>query len=134
MLDPEAEAFVAEVVNNHSAVLFALEWCEFSWSARKLFGLLGIDYKSVDLDSVPFQENNRGGKIREVLADRTGAVTIPQIFICGKYLGGCTELFDAVKDGSVQALLTANGVAFDQSLAIDPYSLLPNWVQPRKSA
>jgi len=133
-LDPHAEAFVTEVVNQEAVVLFALEWCEFSWSVRKLFDLLDIEHRSVDLDSVPYQENNQGGKIRAVLAERTGAATIPQIFICGKHIGGCTELFDGIRDGSVQSLLTSNGIGFDQDQRIDPYQLLPKWVQPRMSA
>ena len=133
-LDPEAKAFVTEVVDNEAVVLFALEWCEFSWSVRKLFDLLNIEYRSVDLDSVPYQENNRGGRIRAVLADRIGSATIPQVFIGGKHIGGCTELFDAIRNGSAQALLTANGIGFDANVQIDPYELLPKWVQPRKSA
>ena len=56
---------------------------------------LGIEYRSIDLDSVAYQADDRGGKIRAVLAERTGAPTIPQIFIGGEHVGGCTELFDA---------------------------------------
>ena len=51
-------------------VLFALEWCEFCWSVRKLFAQLGIAYRSVDLDSVEYQADDLGGRIRAVLADR----------------------------------------------------------------
>jgi cysteine synthase A len=82
-LDADAERFVRETVAQQPVVLFALEWCEFCWSARKFFSQLGIDYYSVDLDSVEYQEGDRGGKIRAVLAAQTGAVTIPQIFIGG---------------------------------------------------
>jgi cysteine synthase A len=36
---PEAEAFVTKVTSDpsHPVVMFALEWCEFCWSVRKLF-------------------------------------------------------------------------------------------------
>ncbi len=114
--------------------MFALEWCEFSWSVRKLFGQLGIKFKSVDLDSVEYQKGNRGGKIRAVLADKIGVPTIPQVFIGGRHIGGCTELFDAMYDGSMQQLLDDNSVAFNKDIDINPYELLPNWVHPRKSA
>lgn len=133
-LDAEAVQFVEKLIVSEAVVLFALEWCEFCWSVRKLFGKLGIDYRSVDLDSVQYQENDRGGKIRAVLAERIGAGTIPQIFIGGEHIGGCTELFDAVRDGSVQKRLQECGVTWDSSVEIDPYSLFPNWLQPRKSA
>ena len=133
-LDTDAVNFVDEVVNNEPVVMFALEWCEFSWSIRKLFKLLGIEYRSIDLDSVEYQAQDFGGKIRSVLKDRIGSPTIPQVFIAGQYIGGATDLFDAARDGSVLSLLHDAGINFDTSIDIDPYTLLPKWVQPRRSA
>jgi cysteine synthase A len=133
-LDGDAERFVDELIETEPVVLFALEWCEFCWSVRKFFARVGIEYRSIDLDSVAYQEGNRGGKIRAVLAERIGAKTIPQIFIGGEHIGGCTELFDSWRDGSTQRLLEANSIPRRESVDIDPYSLLPKWLQPRKSA
>jgi cysteine synthase A len=133
-LDPEAQRFVDDVVRNEPVVMFALEWCEFCWSVRKLFGRVGIQYRSVDLDSVEYQAGDRGGKIRAVLAQRTGAVTIPQIFVGGTHIGGCTELFNAWRDGSIQRRLAEAGVRHDAAVSVDPYTLLPKWLHPRKSA
>ncbi len=114
--------------------MFALEWCEFCWSVRKLFARVGLKYRSVDLDSVEYQAGDRGGKIRAVLAQRTGAATIPQIFVGGQHIGGCTELFNAWRDGSLQKRLQEMGVPYDASVAVDPYTLLPKWLHPRKTA
>jgi cysteine synthase A len=133
-LDPHAERFVADTVASEPVVMFALEWCEFCWSVRKLFAELGIAYRSVDLDSVEYQVNDRGGRIRAVLAHNTGAATIPQIYIGGQHIGGCTELFDAHRDGSMSTRLTDCGVDYDRNASIDPYTLLPKWLHPRKSA
>lgn len=132
--DPEAERFVSAVIANEPVVLFALEWCEFCWSVRKLFARLGIEYESVNLDAVRYQENDMGGKIRASLGARLGVPTIPQIFVGGEHVGGCTELFDAMREGRLQALFRKHGIAWDDSVAIDPYTLFPNWLQPRKSA
>jgi cysteine synthase A len=133
-LDPEAERFVDETIANEPVVLFALEWCEFCWSVRKLFSKLGIEYLSVDLDSVAYQEDNRGGKIRAVLANRIGAGTIPQIFIGSRHMGGCTDLFDAMRSGVMQERMRERGIPWDAKVEVDPYALLPKWLQPRKSA
>jgi cysteine synthase A len=133
-LDPEAEAFVDSVINDYPVVMFALEWCEFSWSVRKLFTRLGVHCRSVDLDSVAFQKNDIGGKIRAVLHARTGSPTIPQIFIGGTHMGGCMDLFDAMREGSMQKRLATAGVACDRPADLDPYSLLPKWMHPRRSA
>jgi len=134
MVDEEARSFVEDIIHDKPVVMFALEWCEFCWAVRKLFTKLGIAYESVDLDSVAFQQQDIGVKIRAVLRDRIGSPTIPQVFVGGKYLGGCTELFDALLDGSLWALLEDAGAGYDRDIDVDPYSLLPKWVHPRKSA
>jgi cysteine synthase A len=132
-LDGGAVRFFEETIAAQPIVMFALEWCEFCWSARKLFAELGVDYCSVDLDSVAFQESDRGGKIRAVLAERTSAATIPQIFVGGEHVGGCTDLFDAYVDGSLHRTFEKTGVRFAETSEIDPYSLLPGWLHPRKA-
>ena len=132
-LNPKAVAYVAEVTNvaERPVVMFALEWCEFCWSARKFFKQLGLDFVSVDLDSVAYQKDNFGGEIRTVLADQTGAKTIPQIYVGGTHVGGCTDLFDAFKDGSLAPMLRSAGADFDESQTFDPYTLLPGWLHAR---
>jgi cysteine synthase A len=133
-IDDEARSFVEEVIRDNPVVMFALEWCEFCWAVRKLFAKLGIAYESVDLDSVAFQRQDIGVKIRAVLRERLGSPTIPQVFVGGRHVGGCTELFDALQDGSLRTLLTRAGVDYDPDIVVNPYSLLPKWVHPRKTA
>ncbi|MFW6094408.1 MAG: cysteine synthase A [Pseudomonadota bacterium] len=132
--DPWAEGFVSDVVTTEPVVMFALEWCEFCWSARKLFERLGVVYRSIDLDSVAYQRDDQGGRIRAVLAERAGAVTIPQIFVGGEHVGGCSELFDAFQDGSLLRRLDQANVTHGDGAGIDPQALLPQWLHPRKSA
>ncbi|MCB1906321.1 MAG: pyridoxal-phosphate dependent enzyme [Rhodocyclaceae bacterium] len=131
--EPEAVAEVEELTTDGSqpVVMFALEWCEFCWSVRKVLARYGIEYRSVDLDSVAYQPDNRGGKVREALRAKTGWNTFPQIFIGGEFVGGCTDLFDALKDGSLGERLDRHDIHFDRSVKEDPYSYLPKWLHPR---
>jgi len=112
-------------------VMFALEWCEFCWSVRRLMKEFAIPYRSIDLDSVEYQRDNRGGDIRVALRQKIGSPTIPQIFVGGEYIGGCTETFDAFNQGRLQKLLEANGVTFDRAKKADAYTFLPKWLHPR---
>ncbi|MBW2422463.1 MAG: pyridoxal-phosphate dependent enzyme [Deltaproteobacteria bacterium] len=129
----EVESFVSEVIadTQQPVLMFALEWCEFCWSVRKMFAQCKIPYRSVDLDSVEYQEDDRGGQIRAAVSARTSFTTIPQIFVGGEFLGGCTDIFDAFKEGRLQELLQRSGVAFDEDVQLDPYDLLPVWLHPR---
>ncbi len=129
----DAVQFVNDATNDagQPVILFALEWCEFCWSVRKMFAMYEIPYRSIDLDSVEYQENNKGGNIRAALREHTSDKTIPQIFIGGQYIGGATDLFDACKDGSMQKLLDENTVNYNKDVHADPYSFLPGWLHKR---
>ncbi len=88
--------------------MFTQEWCAFCWSVRKVLAEYGIDYRPVDLDSVAYLDDNRGGKI------------------CG-----CTDLFDGCKDGSLLQQLDSLQIPRNESVQADPYSFLPGWLHPR---
>ncbi len=125
----EVDAILADP--DQPVVMFALEWCEFCWSVRKVFSKYGIAFTSVDLDSVAYQQDDRGGKIREVLKRRTGSPSLPQIFIGGDFEGGCTDVFDSLKSGQLHTRLRKHGVSVDPSVKTDPDEFLPKWLHPR---
>jgi len=133
-LDESAEKFFERVTSDEDnpVVLFALEWCEFCWAVRKLFAKLEIPYHAVDLDSVAYQENDLGGKIRAVLLDRLGSPTIPQIFIAGEHIGGATDMFEFYRNGGLEKRLAALGISLKQMPeSFEPASLLPGWLHKR---
>lgn len=129
----DARTFLAEATNDgdQPVVMFALEWCEFCWSVRKLMAEYEIPYRAIDLDSVAYQKDNKGGNIRAAIREQTGLKTIPQIYVGGDHIGGATEFFDALKDGSMQKMLTDNNVAWNKDADRDPYSFLPGWLHKR---
>jgi len=129
-VDVEAAALLEQAIGDpdQPVVMFALEWCEFSWSIRKLFSHCGVAYRSVDLDSVAFQQGDLGGRVRAALRAHTGINTIPQVFVGGEFAGGCTEVLDGWANGRFKELLHRQGVAFDDP-GIDPYAFFPKWVQ-----
>ena len=133
ILDEDAVEEVSSIVKGerNSIVMFALEWCEFCWSVKKMCAEYGINFRSVDIDSVEYQQNNRGGKIRAALRDKTTWNTFPQIFIGGEFAGGCTDVFDDCKNGKLQKKLADFGIAFNHKANKDPYSFLPGWLHPR---
>ena len=132
-LDEEAVELIEVIINDgeNPVIMFALEWCEFCWSVRKVLDEYEIPYRSVDLDSVEFQDNNRGTKMRAALRNKTTWNTFPQIFIKGEFSGGCTDLFDGCKSGSLLKQLDTLQIPCNNSVETDPYSFLPGWLHPR---
>ena len=137
-IDPEAatdkaRAFVDAAVADaeRPVVMFALEWCEFCWAVRKLFGATGVPYRSVDMDSAENQKDDWGADIRSALAARTGLTTAPQVFVGGDLVGGSTEVLEAWESGRFQEMLAAHGVAYDLQAKVDARSFLPSWLHSR---
>ena len=132
-LDPAAIAEVASILeqNQDQVLMFSLEWCEFCWSVRKMLAACDIPYVTVDLDSVAFQDNDRGGKILAVLNQQNDWPTIPQIYVGGEFVGGATDLFDVGKAGELQPKLAARNIPYNETINRDPYSFLPAWLHPR---
>jgi len=135
--DPVAPADALEFLDvttqdaENPVVMFSLEWCEFCWSVRKLMAEYEIPYRIIELDSVAYQEANKGANIRAAILERTGLRTVPQIYVGGEHIGGATEFFDALKDGSMTTRLEQNNVVWNKSADRDPYSFLPSWLHAR---
>jgi cysteine synthase A len=127
--DLEADAFVDTAIKSHAVVLFALKWCEFTWSVRRMFAELGIAFFSVDLDSGGFQKDDWGGRVRRALQARTGVSTIPQVFVGGAYVGGAADTLEAWRTGALSKALLGAGVEIEAQ-PDDPARFLPNWLQP----
>jgi cysteine synthase A len=128
--EPEAVAEIEETVQSNPVVLYGLEWCEFCWSVRRMFQEAGIAYEAIDLDSVAYQAEGRGGKLRAALREITGAPTIPQIFVGGTHIGGATETFDAYNSGDLEVQLATLKITM-RAGANNAYDYLPNWLHPR---
>jgi cysteine synthase A len=130
-VDATARQFVSDAIakNPGKVVMFAMSWCEFCWSVRKLLAALGAPLISIDIDTPEFREGNDVPKIRAALAELAGNPTLPQVYAGGTHLGGCMEVMAAAQSGALQKLLMEQGVPCDAA-PIDPYQFLPSWVRP----
>lgn len=133
--DPAAAAFVRAAISDPAqpVVMFALEWCEYCWSVRRMLGHYGIPFRSIDLDSVDYQPGNRGALIRAALNAQTGLATFPQIFAGGDFVGGCTDLISALEDDRLDDSLRRSGCRLAWEMDVPPQSFLPGWLQPRNA-
>jgi len=125
----DVDALIAD--KEEPVLMFALEWCEFCWSVRKIFDHYHIKYKSIDLDSVEYMADDHGKKMRKYLEQKNNWKTLPQIYLGGEFVGGCTDLFDKINDGGFDNIMQKHAIPYDQSAKVDPYKMLPTWLHPR---
>ena len=130
VVDEAARQFVADAIANNpgKVVMFAMSWCEFCWTVRKLLNALGVPFVSIDIDTSEFRLANDVPKIRAALAEVAGAPTLPQIYADGTHLGGCMDVLGAAETGELRRILAAGGIPNNDAM-VDPYEYLPNWVK-----
>jgi cysteine synthase A len=130
--DAQALADVDALLDDPSprVLVFALAWCEFCWSVRRLMERTGIPMEAIELDSAARQADGSGARLRRGLALRTGRATIPQVFVGGQSIGGCSDTFDAFEDGRLARALHGWGIAPAPPPGFVARALLPAWQQP----
>ncbi|MEM8625009.1 MAG: pyridoxal-phosphate dependent enzyme [Pseudomonadota bacterium] len=129
--EPEALAFVETAIRDTAApvVMFGFEWCEFCWSVRRLFDTAGIAYRSIDVDTAEFRQDDRGGKVLRAVFEKTGLRTVPQVFIAGERVGGATEVLAAFADRSLHQRLAKLDTPITPDTVDDPMAFLPAWTR-----
>jgi len=74
--------------------------CPFCSRAKALLGRKGVGYEEYDI--------SMGGSRRNEMVERSGGrVTVPQIFIDGRHVGGSDELAALDRTGALDPLLAA---------------------------
>lgn len=109
-------------------VMVALQWCEFCWSVRRFFDRIGVPLHVLELDDPALQADGRARGLRSALAARTGQPTIPQVFVGGEWIGGCTDTLQAWNDGSLRSRLLRLGITPKPVADFNAMALLPAWL------
>jgi glutaredoxin 3 len=80
--------------------IYTKTFCGFCVRARHLLESKGVEFEEYVIDG--------GGPKREEMIQRAkGRMTVPQIFIDGRHVGGCTELYELDRDGKLNDWLAA---------------------------
>ncbi|MBX5453916.1 MAG: glutaredoxin 3 [Acidobacteriia bacterium] len=80
--------------------IYTQPWCPYCARAKRLLEKKGIEYREI---SAPHGSPERA----EAIARSGGRTTVPQIFINGRHIGGCDDLFALDEAGELDPLLAA---------------------------
>jgi glutaredoxin 3 len=78
-------------------VMYASSWCSYCSRARALLESKGVAFEEIDVDVVP-------GARDEMMA-RSGRMSVPQIFVGERHIGGSDELDELDAAGRLDPLL-----------------------------
>jgi monothiol glutaredoxin len=77
--------------------------CGFSAATIQIFEEIGAPYGTVDVLSDP--------ELREQIKVYSNWPTIPQVYIDGKFIGGCDIVRELYENGELQAIAKSAGVS-----------------------
>lgn len=80
--------------------IYTKDWCPYCVRAKRLLA-------ESDADVVEYPVDRGGDKKGEMIRRAGGRTTVPQIFVDGRHIGGCDDLFDLQMSGKLADLLAA---------------------------
>ncbi len=80
--------------------IYTTPFCPFCYRAKKLLDEKGVRFTEIDVTVTP-------GARQEMMDRAEGQRKVPQIFIGGRHLGGCEDLFDLESRGALDSVLGA---------------------------
>ena len=98
---PGAESDAPSTTLPAGVVMFATRFCGYCQRARVLLEGKGVRFEEIRVDRDPRQRR----RMREL----AGANTVPQIFIDGRHVGGCDQLYALERAGALDPLLAGVG-------------------------
>jgi len=108
----DVQDWIRKTIAANDVVLFmkgqkAMPQCGFSAQVAHILGLLGVDFKDVNV------LEDLG--IREGIKAFSSWPTIPQLYVKGEFIGGCDIVREMAQAGELQQLFAEKGIAYDKS-------------------
>lgn len=88
--------------NNSNVEIYSGDYCPYCMRAKALLNKKGVAFTEYNVQSDPALRE-------EMLKRANGARTIPQIFIHGRHVGGCDDLYALERKGELDELLFPGG-------------------------
>lgn len=80
--------------------IYTTRFCGFCVAAKRLLKQKSVNFSEIDVGFAP-------DKRAEMMQRANGGRTVPQIFIGGRHIGGCDELYQLERAGELNDLLAA---------------------------
>ncbi|CDP03824.1 unnamed protein product [Coffea canephora] len=93
---------VKTTITENPVVVYSKTWCSYSSEVKTLLKKLGCEPLVIELD----QLGPQGPQLQKVLERLTGQHTVPNLFIGGKHIGGCTDTVKLHRRGELESLLS----------------------------
>lgn len=80
--------------------IYSSPFCGYCHAAKRLLRDKGVDFTEIDVIEHPERR-------AEMVQRARGGRTVPQIFVDGKHIGGCDDMYALDRRGGLDPLLSA---------------------------
>ena len=92
---------IEKEIKSHKVMLYSKSYCGYCNTAKSIFKKHKVD--NIEIKELDLTKN--GCEIQDALEKLTIQRTVPNIFINGKHIGGCSDLEKLEKKGDLAKLL-----------------------------
>merc|ERR1712129_315440 len=92
-----AAAFVDEAISSDEVVMFSKSWCPFCTKAKKALDSIKVKYTVIEIENRKDMD-----EIQNYMKAKTGARSVPRVFIHGNFYGGGDETAAGAKNGDIK--------------------------------
>lgn len=85
--------------------MYSKTWCPFCTEANSILQAGDLEFEVVELDKI-----SNGDEIQNKVEEISGQRTVPNIFVAGNHIGGCSELKQKLERGQLQEMFEAAGI------------------------
>ncbi|CAI8602762.1 unnamed protein product [Vicia faba] len=96
------EETIKNTLSQNAVVVYSKSWCSYCSEVKSLFKKLGVQPLVFELDEMGPQ----GPQLQKLLERLTGQYTVPNVFIGGKHIGGCTDTLKLYRKGELETLVS----------------------------
>ncbi|XP_049805930.1 thioredoxin reductase 1, cytoplasmic-like [Schistocerca nitens] len=94
------ESLVDYIINSNKVTIFSKTTCPFCKQVKSLMESLSEPYFAFELD-----QTQDGPALQNILAEKTQQRTVPNVFIRGMHVGGCSDVLTAYRTGALRDML-----------------------------
>ena len=77
--------------------IYTLDKCPYCFNAKRLLTSKGVDFEEIRV--------NNDDNLMNELSKKSGVATVPQIYVDGKFIGGCDDLYMLERQNRLDELL-----------------------------
>ncbi len=78
-------------------IIYTTRYCPYCIRAKQLLDSKGVSYREIAVDN--------DYELRQKMMHDSGQRTVPQIWLNGRHVGGCSELYQLEQSGQLNELL-----------------------------